>query len=350
MRLRVAIVGCGRISEVYKHCFKVLDEHIQVCYAIDIKKERADAFASEFPDCKSITDYRECLQGDIDVLHITTPHYCHKPMAVEALKHQVHVLTEKPIAIYLQDAKAMIQAAKEENMKLGVIFQTRYAKGFRGIKEAVDSGKIGKILGARSYLSWSRADDYYALSDWKGTWDKEGGGVLIDQAIHSIDCVRDIIGDDVVKIEGTISNRNHKRVDVEDTAEAFIHFKNGVIYQLYACNCYPYDAPIYIEIVGEKGLVSLTKDKGMIHLHGQEPYEVEKLNDQQQVGKDYWGTSHIEQIKDFYHSICEDVPVTIDGEEGLKTLEVVRGIYQSGFSGKALQLPFDEISINGLGG
>lgn len=337
-KLRVAMVGCGRIAEMYREVFKEIKDQVEVVYAIDTKITRAEEFASHFEGCKAAEDYRECFDKNIDVIHIATPHYLHPIIAIDAMKHKINVLTEKPIAVSLEDADKMIKVSKEEGVKLGVIFQTRYVKGCMELKKLIEEGKLGKILSARSYLSWSRSDDYYADSDWKGTWDKEGGGVLIDQAIHSIDRVQWLIGSDMEWIEGTVANRFHKIVDVEDVAEAFVKFKNGCLYHLYACNCYSYDAPIEIEIVGEKGKVGLKQDLAWVEIEGEKPYEIREGYDGLSVGPNYWGCSHITQIKDYYESIIEDKPVFIDGKEGKKALKLVKGIYESSKAGKRIYL------------
>lgn len=210
------------------------------------------------------------------------------------------------------------------------------------LKKLIEEGKIGKVIAARSYLSWSRSDDYYSQSDWKGTWDKEGGGVLIDQAIHSIDRAQWLIGDDIEWIEGTTNNRMHKIVHVEDVAEAFIKFKNGCLYQLYACNCHSYDAPIEIEIVGEKGKVGLKQDLAWVDIDGEAYYEIKDGYDGLSVGPNYWGCSHITQVKDFYNSVKEDMPVWLDGCEGRRALEIVRGIYKSSQEKQKVYLPFKD--------
>lgn len=116
------------------------------------------------------------------------------------------MLTEKPIAISLQDADRMLEVQKETGVKLGCIFQTRYTKSVEKLREMIQRGDFGKILTARSYLTWNRPLNYYDSSDWKGTWDKEGGGVLIDQAIHSIDRVRFMLDSDVEWIDGSVHN------------------------------------------------------------------------------------------------------------------------------------------------
>jgi Predicted dehydrogenases and related proteins len=341
-KIRVAMVGCGRISEMYRAVFKELSDSVEVAYAVDINEEKARDFAGDFDGCVSTADYRNCFGKDIDVIHMATPHYLHPVIAIDAMKHGINVLTEKPMSIKLSDADEMIKTAKENNVKLGVIFQTRYVKGCMELKRLIEDGKLGKILSARSYLSWSRSDEYYSESDWKGTWDKEGGGVLIDQAIHSLDRVQWLVGSDIEWIEGSMANRVHKIVDVEDVAEAFVKFKNGCLYHLFACNCYSYDSPIEIEIVGEKGRIGLKQDLAWVNIDGEKPYEIVDGYDGLSVGPNYWGCSHITQVKDYYKSLKDDKPVYIDGESGRKALELVKGIYKSAREHKKIYLPFEE--------
>lgn len=347
-KLKVAMVGCGRISRMYKQVFERLSDQVELAWAVDIKRDRAEAFAEGFANCKVTTDYRDCLSDDVDVMHIATSHEMHPIIAIDAMKHGINVLTEKPMAITLDDADEMIKVAEQEGVKLGVIFQTRYVKGCMDLKKLIDDGKLGKILSARSYLSWSRPDDYYSKSDWKGTWDKEGGGVLIDQAIHSIDRVQWLVGDQVEWIEGSMGNRAHQTVKVEDVAEAFVKFKGGCLYHLYACNCYSYDAPIEIEIVGEKGKVGLLQDMAWVHLNGEERYEIKDGYDGLAVGPSYWGSSHITQVKDFYKSVQENLPVTIDGPEGRHALEIIKGIYVSANRRQRIQVPFEDERITAI--
>lgn len=341
-KLRVAIVGCGRIAELYKEVFKELSDRVEVVYAVDIDIERAKSFAKGLEGCIAITDYKQCFNNNIDVMHIATPHNLHAAMAIEAMRNKINVLTEKPMAITLKDSDEMIKVSEEEGVKLGVIFQTRYVKGCMDIKKLIEEGKLGKIVAARSYLSWKREDSYYKQSDWKGTWDKEGGGVLIDQAIHSIDRVQWLVGSNVEWIEGTINNRVHKTVDVEDVAEAFVKFKSGCLYQLYACNCFNYDAPIEIEVVGEKGRAGLKQDLAWVQLDGEEQYEIKDGYDGLSVGPNYWGCSHITQLKDYYNSVRENKEVYIDGKSGRKALEIVKGIYKSSKDKKRVYLPFED--------
>ena len=341
-KLKVAIVGCGRVSRMYKQAFQDLSNRVTVVNAVDTDFKKAQLFAREFSGCSPQKNYQEILNKDLDVIHLATPHHLHAPMAIESMERDINVLTEKPMAITLQEADRMIAVAEKEGVKLGVIFQTRYVKGCIDLKKIIESGKLGKLKSARSYLSWMRTEEYYNNSDWKGTWDKEGGGVLIDQAIHSIDRVQWLIGSQPKWIKGHIDNRVHDSYKVEDVAEAFVRFENECLYQLYACNCYSYNAPIEIEIAGERGQVGLKQDLAWVDLEGESYYEIKEGYDGLFVGPSYWGCSHLTQIKDFYNSVINDQEVLVDGREGRKSLELVRGIYNSAVRGKKVCLPFTD--------
>ena len=345
-KIRAAIIGCGRISVCYEDAFRRLSDYVELVCAIDKDEEKAKAFAEKF-NCPYCTDLESALQYQIDVVHLCLPHYLHPVMAVKAMEAGIHVLTEKPIGVTLQDADLMIETSRRTGKKLGVIFQTRYTKSVEKIKELMAAGVFGKITAARSYLTWNRPASYYSGNDWKGTWDKEGGGVLIDQAIHSMDRVRYILDSDIEWIEGSIHNHCHPMVHVEDTAEAAIQFKNGCLYSLYACNSYSSDAPINIEFQGEKGRCGLLQDMGFYEVDGCYT-EIRNTYETETVGPDYWGSSHHLQILDFYKSVAEDLPVAIDGTEGRKTLEMVKGIYKSSLERKRIYLPFEDVKYKDL--
>ncbi len=345
-KLRAAIMGCGRISSCYEDAFRRLSDYVELVCAIDIDEDKAKAFGEKF-NCHHSTDLESALQYRIDVIHLCLPHYLHPVMAVKAMEAGIHVLTEKPIAISLQDADRMMEVQKLTGKKLGVIFQTRYTKSVEKLKQLISEEYFGKILSARSYLTWNRPASYYEGCDWKGTWDKEGGGVLIDQAIHSMDRVRYMLGSDIEWIEGSVHNHCHDMVHVEDAAEAAIRFKNGCIYSLYACNSYASDAPITIELQGEKGRCGLIQDMGFYESDGCYT-EIRNTYETTNVGPDYWGSSHHLQIRDFYESILQDGPVAVDGSEGRKTLEMVKGIYLSSLEKRRIYLPFDDVYYEDL--
>ena len=340
-KLRAGIVGCGNISPMHYLSVKALD-CAEVAAVCDIKEDRAIEKATEL-GCQYYTDYKEMIQkADIDVVHICTPHYLHAPVAIYAANAKKNILTEKPMSISLSDAEAMIAAAKDNGVTLGVIFQNRYNAGSILVKNAIESGELGRILAGRAIVTWDRSDEYYSKSDWKGTWDKEGGGVIIDQAIHTLDLMRWLIGSEIEYIDANIANRAHEKIEVEDMAEGVIKYKNGVVAGFYTINYYTYDAPVEIELHCEKGVVKITADRSHIKFFdGRELIADKNPNETFDYGngaKGYWGVNHIKQISNYYKCLLDGTKPDITGDEAIKTQRMICAIYESGKTHKRVVL------------
>lgn len=329
---RVGIVGCGNIFPM--HAVSILrTENARIVAVSDIKTDRGERAAKDH-NCNFYTDYKEMIEKEsLDVLHICTPHYLHAPIAIYAFSKGLNVLTEKPMSIKLEDAKEMVEAGKKANKTFGVIFQNRYNPGAKLIKKCLTDGTLGKVLGARASVTWQRTDEYYQKSDWKGTWDKEGGGVVIDQAIHTLDMMNWLIADEIDYIEAAISNRAHEIIEVEDSAEGVIKYKNGVVAGFYTVNYYSYDAPVSIEMHCEKGIATIISDRGEVKLNDGRTFIADREDIEIDYGhgvKSYWGVSHIKQIKNFYDALEKGIDPDITGEIAYKTQKMICGIYESG--------------------
>ena len=330
-KLRVGVIGCGRISVMHFVSIGVIEE-AELVACCDIKEDRAKKAAQEY-GIKAYTSYEEMLEvEELDAVHLCLPHHLHCKVATYAFEKGVHVLTEKPMDIDYETAYNAVKRAKELGVTFGVIFQCRYNNSAQLVKNAIESGKLGRVVSARSTLTWTRPDDYYASSDWKGTWDKEGGGVVIDQAIHSIDLVRWVVDSEVESVSCSMANRGHKMVDVEDSAEGLVTFKNGVRYGFYCMNNYGCDEPIEIRLLCEKGKVifgyddaTITYFDGTVETAHQ---DANKLS--YKGGKDYWGVHHVKQIRQFYDALLGRAELEISGEEALKTHELIMTIYKIG--------------------
>jgi predicted dehydrogenase len=325
---RVGVIGCGRISSVYLAAFKNMPE-LEVCFAVDKRVERAKAFSEEFDHCGYSNKIEDILSQNLDVVHILTPHHLHKEHSIACLNAGFHVLTEKPIAILESDADDMIEAAKRNGKQLGVVFQNRYIEGIREVKAMIEAGEFGRLTGAFSTLNWWRPPSYYEC-DWKGKWDKEGGGVVIDQAIHSLDLVRYLMGCEPVKVNANIDRRVLTNIEVEDVADAAIVFENGAVYSFYACNYYTSNSPIRVEISGENGTALLTQNEVLIKIKGRQDKTIYPVVGPDVQGEAYWGNYHEVQIRDFYQCLEEGKAVPVDPEDAKKTLKLVLDIYRSG--------------------
>ena len=330
-KLRIGIIGCGRISVMHLVSAQTL-ECATLVACCDIKKERAIEAAEKY-QMKAYDSYEEMLEKEeLDAVHICLPHYLHSKVACYAFNKGVNVLTEKPMDVNYEDAEAAVKTAKANGLLYGVILQCRYNNSAQLVKKVIESGKLGKIISARSTLTWMRPDSYYQESDWKGTWDKEGGGVVIDQAIHSIDLVNWIVNSDVKSVSCSMANRGHSIVKVEDSAEGLIVFENGVRYGFYCMNNYGCDEPIEIKLYCEKGKVTFGYDDALIEYFDgtKEEAHQDKNTQEYEGGKDYWGFQHIRQIQQFYKACLGEELLEITGEEALKTHKIIMEIYRQG--------------------
>jgi UDP-N-acetyl-2-amino-2-deoxyglucuronate dehydrogenase len=359
---RVGIIGCGAIFIMHAYPLHRM-EQTEIKAVCDIKPAAVQA-ASQLFHCDGYSDYRELLKrDDIDVVHILTPHYLHAQMAIDAANAGKHVLSEKPMAISMEQAHAMIEAGKRNNVTIGVISQNRYNAASVAIKTALADGSLGRIIGQRIVLSWTKPAEYYRRSDWHGTWDKEGGSLMIDQAIHVMDLARWFIGDEIQSVQATIANRDHPEIETEDTAEGLITYRGGVKSVFFATNNFTFNAPVVVETHCENGTALMEFDRAVItYKNGQELTVVndpnETVNEEEYKGffneessqvamrtlkewgvimlpvtwkapKSYWGVTHIKQIENFYTSLEAGVQPDITAEVAIKTHELIMAIYQS---------------------
>ena len=333
--LKVGIVGCGNIFTMHATSCDHLPnaKMVGVC---DIKEDRAKKAAERY-GVPAYTDYKELIEKEKpDVLHVCVPHYLHPIISRYALERGVHVLCEKPMSIKMEDALANVKLAEEKGVKYGIIFQCRFNDTAKMVKKHIDNGDLGKVISARVTLTWCKPDSYYSLSDWKGTWDKEGGGVIIDQAIHSIDLANWFINDQPVEVQASLHNRGHEIMEVDDTGEGLVKYKNGATLAFWAMNNYGCDDPIEIRILCEKGKVTMSYDDARIDFNdGTTLTTSQGAGDiHYEGGKDYWGFQHIRQIADFYDAVENDREPLIPAKEALKIQQLICAIYDSGRTGE----------------
>lgn len=325
-KLNTAIIGCGSISSMHEAAI-LNSGRANLVAVCDIDDSKAGKMAQKH-NCKTFSDYKLLLEmEEIDVVHICTPHYLHAQMAIDAMRAGKHVLTEKPMAITVSDAEEMIRVSRQTGRVLGVSFQNRFNKTSRRVKELIESKQVGSVLGARAFLTWHRDKAYYSSGEWRGRWQTEGGGVLINQTIHTLDLLQWFMGD-IDRLKATVDTRIlNDVIEVEDTAEATIKFKSGAKAFVYATNGYPVDSPVILELACEKAVIRMEGDVTIRYSNG----EVESISDVEkaQGEKAYWGCSHKELVQDFYTKLINGQHFEIDAEEGVKALKMVRAIYKS---------------------
>ena len=330
MKYKVGIVGCGGIAHVHAKSLEQMDNVEMVAFA-DIRPERAQEFADAFGG-HAYTSLNEMLDAEkIDVLHICTPHALHVPMAVEAANRGIQVFSEKPAAINPEQMDQLLEAAKK--VHVGICFQNRYNDNVQYVKKELEEGKAGKVLGARGIVNWHREAPYYKDSGWRGTMKLEGGSVLINQSIHTLDLLTYLIGDPA-DCEAIMANHTLKGViETEDTLEAYIDFKNGARASFYATNAYIISARVLIDIVCENKSYRL-EGPALYVKEGDGDYEKIQLTEKVALGKGYWGTSHPSAITNFYDSLTDKVEYLVRLDEVDRTMRLMFAIYDSARSAK----------------
>lgn len=327
---KVGIVGCGGISSVHAWALQQTENCIlsAVC---DIVPEKARAFAEKhgIPEEKVFTELDQMLEaGDIDVLHICTPHYLHVSMILSALKRNINVFAEKPVAITENQLMDLKSGISQSSAKAGFCLQNRYNRTTNKLDEIVSSGKYGKVLGGKAFVTWRRDRDYYDGSLWKGKWETEGGGSLMNQSIHTLDLLLRYLGKPI-RVEASIQNHHTSEfIEVEDTVEAWMEFEGNRRGCFYSTNCYITDAPPTLELECEKGKLTLTDNH--IIIQSGSTLEAVTCEEPAGIGKGYWGSGHLACIRDFYNSLQNNTPFSNNLEGVINTAETTLEIYKKG--------------------
>jgi len=325
--MKVGIIGCGNIAKVHAWALSGI-AGVRLTAFCDIHKEKAETFAERYANADDIIicdDYRDLFKSDVDAVHICTPHYLHARMAVDLLDHGKAVFMEKPCAISIEQFEALKQAEKRNPGKLGFCFQNRYNKSTEMIDALISEGKIGSVIGGRAFVTWRRDEDYYMSSDWKGYLSTEGGGALINQSIHTLDLLLRYLGEPD-EVKGSVHCHHLCDIEVEDTVEAWMSFPDGKRACFYASNGYSDDAPVILEIQGDKGRIMLSGPDVFIWNDAAQ-CEVIRCDEQSGIGKGYWGSGHKACIEDFYSCLMNHKAYINNLHSVENTFSVVMKIY-----------------------
>ncbi len=323
---RVAVIGCGAISG--NHINGILAAGHTVCALCDIVRESAEKKASEYglTAAAIYTDYVEMLDRESpDAVHICTPHYLHAPMCVEALGRNIHVLCEKPLSINMEQLHAVLAAEKASRAQLGVCQQNRFEPNMLWLMDYIKEHGVKSGLGI---VSWERNERYYRSGAWRGTILEEGGGVMINQALHTLDLLQHLCGMPT-HITSHVDNDFHKDyTEVEDTATAHFEREDGVRYSFFGTTAATGDLPVQLQFVTADGHRVIAGNDFM--LVDNKPVTIEdnrKVSNM--VGKAVWGTGHAILIEDFYRCAATGTPFRIPGTEGAKVIELILSMYHS---------------------
>ena len=324
--MRAAVIGCGDVSVVHLEALAKLSG-VTLAAVCDTDAVRAEAAADRW-DVPAYADHREMLDAARpDVVHICTPHHRHVDAAIDCLRAGVAVLVEKPVAHTVAEASRLVAAAAEHpHVRAGICLQNRYNAASRAARDLLANGELGPVLGASATVMWHREPAYYESRPWRGRRSESGGGVLINQAIHTLDLLEWLVGD-VVGIRGHAGRYRLDGIDVEDTAAAVLDHADGARSVFFATVANAVDAPVTIEIATERATLRICGDLTVRYHGGRTRTVIEPPA--ATGGRPYWGASHELLIADFYNTLNDPGPFWIDPAEGARSLRLVHGIYRA---------------------
>ncbi|MCW3110509.1 MAG: putative dehydrogenase [Segetibacter sp.] len=331
MKIKFALIGCGRIAERHAEHMKNYGELVAVC---DVVKEKATRFADKYA-VNAYTEIDRLLlnEKNIDVVVICTPNGLHAVHSIKALRAGFHVLCEKPMAITVQDCKAMIAEAEKANRSLFAIKQNRFNPPVVAVKDAIDKGILGRIYSIQLSCFWNRNADYYSNS-WKGTKDLDGG-TLFTQFSHFIDLLYWMIGD-VTRAYALTTNFAHKDIiEFEDTGVVAIEFVNGALGTInYTVNSYNKNMEGSLTVFAEKGTVKIGGEYlNELEYQNIEGFQIKDLpagNKANNYGT-YVGSmsNHDKVYQNLIEVLLHNGSISANAFEGLKTVEIIEKIYRS---------------------
>lgn len=345
--IRLALVGCGRISE--RH-FEAIAAHpeLGLTAVSDVIQERARV-AGEVWGVPAFGSYADMLsKTEADACVICTPSGLHSRHGIEAAEHGLHVICEKPMATRLEEADALVRACDLNGVLLFVVKQNRLNPGIQLLKRAIDRGRFGRIYLANTTVRWHRPQSYYDMAPWRGTWEFDGGAFM-NQASHYVDMIQWLVGpvDSVSAKTATLA----RRIESEDTGVALLRFRNGALGTIEVTMLtYPRNLEGSITVLGEKGTVKV----GGTALSRIEHWEFAEYDDDDREAAaqrlapnplSVYGSGHGPYYENVARVLSGHAAPGTDGREGRKSLELILGIYESARTGQEVHLPLRTFSL-----
>jgi len=354
-KLRFGILGCGVIGPHHARAIAGL-QSAELNAVADVVSEQAEKLAEEH-GCAHYASLQEMLSGvDLDAVCVCTPSGMHADGAVTALEAGKHVVIEKPVDVTLEAADRLIEVQRATGRRVTVVSQHRFDAATRAVHAALARGEFGRLTSGSADVRWWRSQSYYDSGGWRGTWELDGGGVLINQAIHSIDLLQWLMGQ-VVEVTAHTGLLAHERIEVEDTAVAILKFTNGALGSIVATTAAYPGLTSRIAVHGDRGSAIIDDDE-LTYFYaageGQEgedygagQNQAEKLKEQYGEGEAGPGAgadpgslsmAHRDQIKDFVEAVREGREPLVNLQEGRKALAIIQGIYESARTGRSVRL------------
>lgn len=344
--MNFGIVGTGLIADFHAKALAEIPG-CKLVACMDTVAEKAETFAEKY----SCTGYGELADflahPDLDIVTICTPSGAHMETAIAVAEAKKHLIVEKPIEVTLPRVDAIIEACDKNDVALAGVFMTRYDDSVKTLKEAIEAGRFGRITMGSAYIKWWRSQEYYDTGGWKGTKAMDGGGALMNQAIHAIDLLQWLMGP-VDSVMGYGDTLGHERIDVEDVAVAVLRFKNGALGVIEGSTATYPGFPKRVEISGVGGTAVLDEFSFNCWKFADEKPEDEEIRRKFSAEAGAGGSAdpaaighqgHVLQFTEIVESLRAGKKPLVDGWESRKAVEIILAIYKSIETGKEVKLP-----------
>jgi UDP-N-acetyl-2-amino-2-deoxyglucuronate dehydrogenase len=343
-----AIIGCGMIARFHAKALAGIP-NARLAALVSRNPDNARAMADQLGlTCPVSSDIGSVLaRKDVHAVIVTTPSGAHMESAVAAAEAGKHVVVEKPLEISLERCDRIIESCDRNRVKLCTIFPSRFGDANLALKKAVDAGRFGRLTLGETTCKWWRPQSYYDEGGWKGTQTLDGGGALMNQAIHNVDLLLWLMGP-VTHINGFSATLAHERIEVEDTAVACLRFKNGALGVIQATTSVHPGLPKTIAIHGDHGTVVIEQDDVLRWELTPETEEDRGVRQRFAVKTGASGgssnpaaishTGHARQLADFVRAIETGSQPLVDGREGRRAVEVILGIYRAAKTGSVVEV------------
>lgn len=338
--IKFGLIGCGRISSKHFEAIAKI-ENAEIVACADIIKEKARTAAEQHGIKAAYSNYQKMIdQEKLDAVIICTPSGMHPEMGITAADHGLHVITEKPMAINLKTADALVKACDDNRVELFVVKQNRLNPAIQLLKKAIDKGRFGRLFSANATVRWTRPQSYYDLAKWRGTWEFDGGAFM-NQASHYFDLIQWLMGP-VESVMAFTATLNHN-IETEDQGAGLIHFRNGAIGVVEVnMNTFPRNYEGSITILGENGTVKI----GGVAVNKVDHWEFKDYDDDDRLidtaatnPTSVYGFGHLGFLQNVVDALSGKADANTDGRSGRKSLELILAMYQSAKTGRKVALP-----------
>lgn len=348
-----AIVGCGVIAPFHARAIAELP-NARLVAVVDTVPERAEQRGLEFGVEHSCELEHVLARSDVDVICVCVPSGLHSRIGIQVATAGKHLVVEKPVDISLESADALVDAVRKAGVQMTVISQHRFDPGVEELRELIDSGRLGRLLLGDAIVKWYRTQQYYASGEWRGTWQLDGGGCLMNQGVHYVDLLQWMMGP-VERVFARCLTSAHD-IQVEDIALGVLAFRNGAVGIIEASTAVYSGLPERVEITGTGGTVivesgevvlrQLKDEQGETPPYGAKARATRKRG-QATASADPAAISHLahrRQLADLLEALDTGRDPLVTGEEARKPLEIILAVYESARTGREVALPLTRTS------